>query len=131
MAGDRLGREVAKATVEFMEGSLPPNAIFEFLIDGGTMRGFGHYDVSAFDFEASSGVIRSVDQPFPDDPIPRKDPGCHFAAGFWSGVISSLRGNEVVLDELACRSRGAPVCEFAPRGQNPLVSRGKTDGNDR
>jgi len=46
---------------------------------------------------------------------PTNEPVCHFYSGAIAGAVSAVFGRSVACDEVKCRAKGDPACEFRTR----------------
>ncbi len=58
------------------------------------------------------GVLSSTDWAEAASGNGGPDAGCHFSAGFLSGLLTELAGGPVAVLEVGCRSRGGDSCQF-------------------
>ena len=110
-AGEDLGRTVAEAMRMVAGLGAPPEAVLQTVFDSAQLRGFGPVQILDLDIPGGRGTIRYLACPFDAVPGAKARVACPLSAGFVAGVFGALRGKPVLVEEVACISKGDPYCD--------------------
>jgi len=122
LAGERTaetGVDVAGSLVQDFEKDPLTLDSIGWLTNALALLGYGRFEVLRFDPVEKRIAIALSNSPFAEAYGSAPKPVCHLIAGFLAGLGRRLLAQELLCEEIACKSQGKARCEFELR---PMLS---------
>ena len=111
LAGELSGRQLGKLAMAEAPG-VDGAALVASVMASLEVRALGHLEIAKLDVAAGTGILRLYKSAYAEASAPRDRPVCHGPAGLWAGLLTVLSGKEIFAEEVRCRAKGDPFCEF-------------------